>query len=359
MTTTTPTQVNVLRPFAAYRCERSLVCCHEPFAAVVTPDDEVRLRAALAETEAGRTVLATLGETIIDTLGDPTRGREWKKYEGRCMHLVIEGDPMGRGCGLHHIVGLGRLPASCRNFPRIVRDTGDALEVSFELSCPTAARLLSEDPEPMTIATLPAESWSYPAVAHGPVSADHRALRDAWWRVFRDGRKDASAALAAIGALLESPLAPPSEPPTALPEALGRPAMPMAAMIIVHSILTIPQRAMHYALVAGELTRELTEPWTVARMVMAAEPAPELLMAFVEHQAHQLVLHPATAPEVVLTLAARRALAVLRVVDGLCDRVPFRTRTLFSDAFTACARIDPALGRPESIGPRAQAPSNP
>lgn len=68
---------------------------------------------------------------------------------------------------------------------------------------------------------------------------------------------------------------------------------------------------------------------------------PDILAAFVEHQLHQLVVHPSVPAEGAVSLFARQGLMVLRVVDALCDLVPFRSKALFTDAIAACARVDP------------------
>jgi len=353
--------VVVLRPFRAYRCQRTMVCCHEPFAAAVSEPDELRLRAALAQSEAGRAVLPTLSDTLVGSVGEDVT-REWRKHGGRCMHLVVDGPREARGCGLHHIAGLAALPTACRNFPRVVQAVGDDWEVAFELSCPTAAKLLTEDPAPMQVVRLPPDekaAWPYLPKREATVAAERRALRDAWWAALAPARASASAALAAISAMLEAPLTPRAAGSIALPPALGTPVTPVAAMVLVQSLLSLPVRGLSYAGVVDTLTNELVAPWPPARLVAAAEPAPELVVAFAEHQIHNLVVHSTPPAERIITLGARRALAVLRIVDALCDLVPFRSRVLFADAFTACARIDPEMGRPAPRAPTTTPPEAP
>ena len=68
---------------------------------------------------------------------------------------------------------------------------------------------------------------------------------------------------------------------------------------------------------------------------------PEHVAVYAEYGIGRITLREAAAP-VTLVLAARRALAVLRTVELLCDRVPLRTATLFADAYQAAAQIDPA-----------------
>jgi len=334
----------VPRQFAGYQCQRTMVCCHEPFAATVDDDDEVRLKAALAQTERGRAALETIDETIIDSLGEPGR-REWGKEGGRCRHLVIEGDDATRGCGLHHIVGLDNLPGACRNFPRLVQSVDDHWEVAFQLGCPTAAGLLAADPAPMTIVSLPRQGYPFLPRGDAVVPPERRALRDAWWRVTAAGRASARDIMAVIGALLDAPTAPPVDGLPALSSSIEVPVTPLASMLIVHGLLRVPERGLHYADHAAALTNDLVGRWTQARLVASAESGPSLVAAFLDHQINQLIVFTKLEPEPILRMGAQRALAVLRVVDALCDRVPFRSRALFADAFSSCSRVNPALGR--------------
>ncbi|MCC6621938.1 MAG: hypothetical protein IT385_11820 [Deltaproteobacteria bacterium] len=349
--------VLVPRPFVGYRCQRTMVCCHEPYAATVDLEDEARLRAALAESPEGRVVLETLSETIIGALGEPDQ-REWAKHGGRCKHLVVDGDDSRRGCGLHHIVGLTNLASACRNFPRLVQSVDDHWEVAFQLGCPTAAKALAADPAPMTIVSLPRADWPYLPRGTATVTPERRALRDAWWAATARSRGSASEVLALIGAMLEAPDAPPTGPVSELPASLEKPISPLAAMVVVQGLLMLPERGLSYAGEAADVTNELVGPWSVKRLIAAAEPGPELVAAFLDHQVNQIIVFTKLAPEMIVRMGARRALAILRVVDALCDRVPFRSRVLFADAFTACSRVNPDLGRepPTVAGPPDAAP---
>ncbi|MFO0744950.1 MAG: hypothetical protein U1F43_04635 [Myxococcota bacterium] len=342
-----PTEVLVPRALAAYRCERTLMCCRAPYDAPVSAADEATLRARLDESEAGRTLAAGLTETLEPT---PGRGeRRFAKPYGSCLHLKepVTGAGDVRACRLHDAAGLEALPGGCRNFPRVVQDVGDAggerrWEVAFSLSCPTAARLVTEDPAPYSLVSLPVSEWPWRPQARRDESPERTALRDRWMALLGAVRRDPEPLLMAIGAMLERPTDPPEIYELAeLAPAVGAPCETVAALVLSDQLFLLPARGRTYEGERDALLVELVAHWPLERFPSAVEAMPELLAAFVEHQLQALVQRPAADAARLVRLIARRALMIVRIVDGLCDRVPFRSKTLFADAYVAVAQLDP------------------
>ena len=342
-------EVIVPRAFAGYQCERSMVCCRWPIHAPVEDADETRLRATLATTEEGRALLPSLGASIE---GDAGGRRVFRQANGKCVHLAPGAVP---ACRLQTAAGLAALPIGCRNFPRLVQLIGPAeagaparAEMSFGLSCPTAARLLSEHTEAYARVTHPL-ALEDPDAQDAPLQQDddgaRRALRDAWWAALRPVHSDPERLLAALGALLETPLAPPDAAALArLPvsDLVERPPSVTAAIFAVDQ-LTRSARGSTYDAQGQAVLDALLGPASQAALVAALSATPEHVAVFVEHGIDLVTFHRDVAPERLLVLTARRALVIVRIVDALCDRVPFRTPTLFADAYRALARADPDI----------------
>lgn len=344
------TTLEVPRAFANYACERSMVCCHAPIVAPVDDAEEAALRAALDATEAGRALVPSLADAFHDHPLGPEPGagtlRGWRHgVGGACRFLLTQG--AGPSCAIHATAGLAALPIACRNFPRLVVQNGDSIEVNFDLSCPTAARLLAEDPGPYALVTRPAEDYPYPAARTSALAVDPRlvALRDAWWALLSEVRTDPERLVAALGALILTPLVPPRAhelPALAALEAVIGAAIPTGpANHLANWLEHGRARGALYQRARDTLVAGLTRAWSTRELVIAAQATPEQIAVFAEYGIGRITLREAAAP-VTLVLAARRALAVLRTVELLCDRVPLRTTTLFADAYQAAAQIDPA-----------------
>lgn len=312
-----------------------MVCCVAPMLAPVTPAEETALGTALGATEAGRALLPALGESI-----DRTEGT-WRQQHGRCVHLGQAGD--APACRLQHAAGLAALPIGCRNFPRIVNATEEnTWDVTFELMCPTAARLLTEHPEPWELVTVAREGWPYPPSRQVQATPERVALRDAWWGLLREVRSDPARLVAAIGAMLDTP-----ETPSAggdegrISDAVMAQHGPMAGLIAVQTLSTRRERGAAYDRIGQTLLDAMLTPWPKKAFVDAVTATPEYVAVFLEHGVGLLTMHASGSVGHILGLTARRALAVIRLVDTACTLLPFRTATLFADAYQAVARLDP------------------
>lgn len=329
--------LNVPRAFRDYACERSMLCCGAPVLAPVSVDEEAAVRTALGATEAGRALLPGLSETI------DLPARAWRQERGRCVHLAATGD--APACQLHRAAGLAALPMGCRNFPRVVNAADEsAWDVAFTLLCPTAARLLAEHPEPWEIVTVPRDGWPYLRTSHLPLAPERMALRDAWLEALKEARADPARLVAAIGAMLETP-----ETPSAggdagwISDSVMPPLGPMAALFAVHKLAARRERGADYDRHGQALLDAMLTTWPKRALVAAVSATPEYVAVFVEHGVDLLRTHTTVDVQHTLALTARRALAVIRLVDTACTLVPFRTATLFADAYQAVALLDPAV----------------
>lgn len=313
------------RALQHYRCERTLMCCREPFVATVSEDEEARMRQVLAETEEGRALLPDIDGTLEGEGGE----RQFVKPFGQCLHL----DEKERGCRIHAVAGIRSLPATCRNFPRHVQSVGgERWDVQFSLSCPTAARLLSEDPRPYMMMSEPGEAYPFKAVRSRVEDPEREALLAAWMAVLHDAHEDARRLVHTLAAMLATPLAPSADGPAS--DDLSRGFHPLVAAFAFQRLAGLPNRAAVYMPHGAAVNTELRSPWTLERLIAAADAAPELLAVLVEHELYNVVMHPESPAPAIVRLAARRGLLALRVVDALCDRVPLRTKHLFADAYT-------------------------
>lgn len=84
-------------------------------------------------------------------LGDRLR-TVLKDEDGETVMTIVDGRcPMWRADGLCEIqaqLGHEALCQTCREFPRLTHDYGDFRELGLELSCPEAARIILETPNP-------------------------------------------------------------------------------------------------------------------------------------------------------------------------------------------------------------------
>lgn len=325
-----PAEVRVPRALQHYRCERTLMCCKDPFVAPVDEEDEARLRSALAQSEAGRELLPHLGETIS---GEGAQ-RAWLQLsDGGCAHL----DREERGCRIHRVAGLQALPGACRNFPRIVHAVDDRWDVTFSLSCPTAARLLTEDAEPYTMVSRPVSGFGWgPALARTSEPA-RDALVDGWMALLHAAHADAAQLVNVIGAMLTHPEAPGLD--ATIADDVQRGIDAVLVYFAAQRLAQLPERGPLYEAEQDTLVRELAATWSTSRIVAAADAAPELVAVLVSHELQRVSMHPEQPAGAVVWVAARRGLMALRVVDALCDQVPLRTRQLFADAYTIVAML--------------------
>ena len=98
---------------------------------------------------------AALYRALPGPLGD--RLRSVLKDEDGEIYMEIENGrcPMWRDDGLCRIqaeLGEEALCKTCREFPRLTHDYGDFMEYGLELSCPEAARIILNTPEPAFVA---------------------------------------------------------------------------------------------------------------------------------------------------------------------------------------------------------------
>ena len=97
---------------------------------------------------------AALYRSLPGDLGN--RLRQVLKDEDGEVYMTIENRrcPMWRDDGLCRIqaeLGEAALCKTCREFPRLTHDYGDFIEYGLELSCPEAARIILETPNPAYI----------------------------------------------------------------------------------------------------------------------------------------------------------------------------------------------------------------
>ena len=94
---------------------------------------------------------ATLYRTLPGALGDRLR-QVMRNEDGQVFMTIEDGRcPMWRTDGLCRIqaeLGETALCKTCREFPRLTHDYGSFTEYGLELSCPEAARLILEHPDP-------------------------------------------------------------------------------------------------------------------------------------------------------------------------------------------------------------------
>lgn len=349
--------VLVPRSHAHYACERSLVCCGEPIRAPLTDDELPSVERALSRTPAGRALSALVlnGRERVPTSAGVI---EVLAHEGgRCVHL--RHDP-GR-CALHEAAGLDALGSACRNYPRLVtRLPDESLEVAFNLSCPTASRLLVSDPRPLTFVAIEPEAFPYPpsrevsaAIAlrpdePGTAMALERflELRKAWWRELATERGNPTRLLSRLALMSGAPQLAPDPPDdlATLPPLLSRGMTQLEGWLVFRGLAAIPERGQHYDELRWPVSRELAEEAGLRALAAAAEPIAEVMHAFADHQVLVAGLHDSRALVPWLRTAARRAVLIIRLVDALCHRAPFRIRTLVADLVSASTLVEPLAG---------------
>lgn len=349
--------VLIPRSHAHYACERSLVCCGEPVRAPLTDEELPAVELALSRTEAGR-ALSALALRSRERVPTSAGVINVLAHEGgRCVHL--RHDP-GR-CALHEAAGLDALGSACRNYPRLVtRLPDESLEVAFNLSCPTASRLLVSDPRPLTFVSLAPETFPYPpsrevpaAIALRPGEPDKALrlervleLRQAWWRELAIERNSPTRLLARLALLSAAPQLEPDPPDdlATLPPLLARGMTQLEGWLVFRGLEALPDRAATYDDLRWPVARELAAEVALDELVAAAEPIAEVLHAFVDHQVLVGGLHDSRALIPWLRTAARRAVLIVRLVDALCHRTPFRSRTLLADLIAASTLVEPLTG---------------
>lgn len=149
---------------AAYRCRRSGACCS---AGWKIPFDEAELRVVTALKLASGGVRQTAD------------GASAMMIRGRCSFLRQEADGTHL-CEIHRAAGHAALPLTCRMFPRIVLHDARGTFVSLSHFCPTAAAMLFETEDEVTIVDAP------PALA-GSDPLDGLDARDVWPPLLRPG----------------------------------------------------------------------------------------------------------------------------------------------------------------------------
>jgi len=344
----------------AYACERSLVCCQAPTRAPCHDDDLAAMRPVLERTEAGRAlfpIIAARREAVPTTAGDSV---VFEQVDGRCVHLDLETP----SCHIHAQSGLDALSLACRNFPRLVTRVGDAVEVAFNLSCPTAARLLVESAGPITFSDVLPASFPFPVsrvapaeIAVLPGDAESHidrdgvlALRAAWWRIFATERDDPARLVSRASYLHFSSDEPPDGPddidPRVVHETFLEGLTGLEAHLFARGFERIPDRGQLYLSQRWPVTREVMEPITSKELRLAASVMAPALHAFLDHQVLLAGIHDGRAVGPFLRNAARRAIGIVRHVDALCHRVPISRSQLLADAVSASMLVEPLAPSP-------------
>jgi len=100
---------------------------------------------------------AALYRSLPGELGDRLR-EVLTEEDGETVMTIIDGRcPMWRTDGLCRIqaeLGEEALCKTCREFPRLTHDYGDFVEYGLELSCPEAARIILNCPQPAVVETI-------------------------------------------------------------------------------------------------------------------------------------------------------------------------------------------------------------
>lgn len=328
------------RTFTTYACERSLVCCQHPVRAPVPADDELRVRRVLALAPDGQLLAQTLAERIAPEWSGG-RERVWRQRDGRCVNLDAE----ARACELHRAAGLEALPSSCRNFPRWVSALPDRIEAAFALTCPTAARLLVEDPSPFALVDAPRADWPYAptrrvgddvawtVTTRAPI-ADALALRAGWWRRLAEVGEDAAALARVLAAMQEAPLDPGHVPAREVGNELGA----GDAQTALAALERLPDRD-GYVAARWAAFADLVQPLRPSALVWAIEPATASFVRLASQGVQWVGVHDPRPAELAFALVARRVVLAVRLVDALCSHVPYPLRSLLRDAFSACTFV--------------------
>ncbi len=352
--------IRVPTSHVAYACERSLVCCQAPTRAPCHDEDLAAMRPVLERTEAGRSlfpIIAARREAVPTTAGDTV---VFEQVDGRCVHLDLETP----SCHIHAQSGLDALSLACRNFPRLVTQLGDAVEVAFNLSCPTAARLLVENAGPIGFSDVAATSFPFPVsrvaaerVAVLPGDSENNldrdgmlALRAAWWRILATDRDDPARLVSRASYLHFSPEDPPDGPadidPRIVHETFLEGLTGLEAHLFARGFERIPERAQVYLAHRWPVTREVMGPITSKELRLAASVMAPALHAFLDHQVLLAGVHDGRAVGPFLRNAARRAIGIVRHVDAMCHRVPFSRSQLIADAISASMLVEPLAPSP-------------
>jgi len=324
------------------------------------------MRPILERTEAGRAlfpIIAARREVVATTAGESV---VFEQVDGRCVHLDLETP----SCHIHAESGLDALSLACRNFPRLVTRVGDAVEVAFNLSCPTASRLLVESAGPIAFSELMPTSFPFPisriapdVVAVLPGDAESAidrdgpdgmlALRAAWWRIFATERDDPARLISRASYLHFSPEDPPDGPdnidPRIVHETFLEGLTGLEAHLFARGLERIPDRAQLYLSHRFPVTREVLEPITSKNLRLAASVMAPALHAFLDHQVLVAGIHDGRAVGPFLRNAARRAIGIVRHVDALCHRVPISRSQLIADAVSASMLVEPLAPSPMSL----------
>ena len=149
---------------APYRCRRSGACCS---AGWNIPFDAAELQVV--------TALPPLSGRVRET----STGGAAVQDAGRCSFLGRDGDG-AHACEIHLAGGHAALPLACRMFPRLVLHDSRGTFISLSHFCPTAAALLFEADDEVTIVDAPS-----PLAGTGWL--DGLDARDVWPPLLRPG----------------------------------------------------------------------------------------------------------------------------------------------------------------------------
>ena len=330
--------------FLSYGCRRSLVCCHAPLRAPCDDHDLPRVRERLASSEAGRAYLP-----IVEAGLEQANGERVFRHDGRgrCVH-VFEHDAEV-GCSLHQLGGLDAMSVACRNYPRWVCALPEGYEAVFFLGCPTAARMLVDDPRPFRWAEVPLETWTFPPTRTADARGVERvsAMRAQWWTALGTDRGDAERLAMLLGAMLESRVTDPRA------DTIKRCLAGFAAFEVafVHDALArLPGRGAIYDGLRWEVTAELARATTRKTLLDALDIAPLVISALAEHLVAFGGLHDSRPLHHWIRTVARRSLFVARATDALIARVPYAIDTLVADLISGVMVVDAGATRMEDEG---------
>jgi len=330
---------------AAYRCERSMVCCHGPWAVYLDPHERDIIRGRLRGSGAPET--ARRFERAIESPGPGVQILSQLGRGQRCALLDVH-EAAPPSCALQTAAGLSSLPNVCRNFPRSVVRTSDGVEVAFILQCPTAARLVVDRPVPFAWHEEPAAAWPYDPrrVVRPPIRwdattlmslADLGAVRTGWWDrlSFRPAERPDDA-VERLLAMLSAPDRPDAD------ATLGRDLLttePSWGDTLWDLLTRLPARLALYNAHASSIRRALTaRPAPAALDALAASQGRAALAAAALAVQHAGVHSTQPARDTVRAAAWQTLLAIV-FAAALREGAPVTAAEAFADALTLAAQV--------------------
>ena len=190
---------------ATYACGRSLACCARPWKVTLQEGESTAIGMRLAQAASAEVTAAAWHASLVSH--PPTAAL--RQPDGTCEWL----DTREPACKVQRAAGFAALPVACQNFPRSVVATPDGIEIAWTLACPTAAALVTRNPQ----------AWQWQAIDLGQFRptrfigdrvavsrtadwslAQVQRLRSQWWSRLEDHRQ----LLATLAAMVAAPLDP-------------------------------------------------------------------------------------------------------------------------------------------------------